>query len=91
MPRRIAVVDYHKGNLLSVVRSATEAGGDAEITDEPKKIASASGLIIPGVGSFEDAMIYLEEIGEKDAVLDAVERGVPLLGICLGLQLLSAR
>ena len=91
MPRRIAVVDYHKGNLLSVVRSATEAGGDAEITDEPKKIASASGLIIPGVGSFEDAMIYLEESGEKDAVLDAVERGVPLLGICLGLQLLSER
>ena len=84
MPRRIAVVDYHKGNLLSVVRSATEAGGDAEITDEPKKIASASGLIIPGVGSFEDAMIYLEESGEKDAVLDAVERGVPLLGILPG-------
>ncbi len=91
MAAPIAVVDYHKGNLLSVVRSLGEVGGDAHITDDPKEISQASGLVIPGVGSFEDAMIYMNESGQADALKDAIGRGVPLLGICLGLQLLCER
>lgn len=91
MPGRIVVVDYHKGNLSSVARSVVEAGGDAVISDNPKDIAAADGVIVPGVGAFEDAMSYVESSGEGDALRDAVGRGVPFLGICLGLHLLFER
>lgn len=91
MAKRIVVVDYHKGNLLSVARSVTEAGGDAVISDSPDAIRDAAGVIVPGVGAFEDAMDYVNSSGEADALHDAVERGVPFLGICLGLHLLFER
>lgn len=89
--RRIVVVDYHKGNLSSVVRGLAEAGGDAVVSDDPAAIRAAAAVVLPGVGSFGDAMSYLRESGEADAVLDALGRGVPFLGICLGLQLLFER
>ena len=89
--RRIVVVDYHKGNLSSVARGLAEAGGDAVVSDDPAAIRAASAVVLPGVGSFGDAMAYLRESGEADAVLDALGRGVPFLGICLGLQLLFER
>ena len=88
---RIVVVDYHKGNISSVVRGLAEAGGTAAVSDDPDEIRAASGVVLPGVGSFGDAMGYLRESGEADAVLDAIGRGVPFLGICLGLQLLFER
>lgn len=88
---RIVVVDYHKGNLSSVVRGLADAGGDAVASDDPAAIRAASGVVLPGVGSFGDAMGYLDESGEAEAVLDAIGRGVPFLGICLGLQLLFER
>ena len=88
---RIVVVDYHKGNISSVVRGLAEAGGAAAVSDDPDEIRAASGVVLPGVGSFGDAMGYLRESGEADAVLDAIGRGVPFLGICLGLQLLFER
>ena len=88
---RIVVVDYHKGNLSSVARGLAEAGGDAVVSDDPAAIRAASAVVLPGVGSFGDAMAYLRESGEADAVLDALGRGVPFLGICLGLQLLFER
>lgn len=91
MAAPIVVVDYHKGNLLSVVRGLAEVGGEAQISDDPAAIAAASGVVLPGVGSFEDAMGYMNESGQADAVRAAVERGVPFLGICLGLQLLFER
>lgn len=91
MSAPIVVVDYHKGNLLSVVRGLSEVGGEAEVTDDPTRIAAASGIVLPGVGSFEDAMAYMGESGQADAVRDAVSSGVPFLGICLGLQLLFER
>ena len=87
----IAVVDYHKGNLLSVARSVAAVGGDVGITDDPDVIASAKAVILPGVGSFEDAMSYMRTSRQADAVVDAIRRGVPFLGICLGLQLLFDR
>ena len=91
MARRIVVVDYHKGNLLSVVRSLTDVGADAVISDDPADIARADGIVLPGVGSFEDAMDYMRESGQDVAVCDAIARGVPFLGICLGQHLLMER
>lgn len=88
---RIVVVDYHKGNLSSVERGLTEVGGTALVSDDPQAIRAASAVVLPGVGSFGDAAAYLRESGEGEAILDAIGRGVPFLGICLGLQLLFER
>lgn len=85
---RIAVVDYHKGNLSSVVRGLARAGAAAYATDNPDEIRSAEGLVLPGVGSFYDAIAYMSESGQDRAVMDAVADGAPFLGICLGQQLL---
>ncbi|MDO4537092.1 MAG: imidazole glycerol phosphate synthase subunit HisH [Coriobacteriales bacterium] len=90
MPQ-IAVVDYHKGNLSSVVRSLSDVGACAFTTDEPARIAAADAVVVPGVGAFEDCMSYLHESGEAEAVLQAAEKGVPFLGICLGLHVLFER
>ncbi len=84
----IVVVDYHKGNIASVVRGLTAAGGRARIADDPAEFAKADALVLPGVGSFGDAMAYLDESGQGTAILRAIDAGVPFLGICLGLQLL---
>ena len=89
--RRIVVVDYHKGNLSSVVRGLADAGADAVISDDPAVIRAAAGVVLPGVGSFADAMAYVRESGQDEALLDAIGRGVPFLGICLGMQLLFER
>ena len=88
---KIVVVDYHKGNLSSVVRGLARAGVVAEASDDPAAIRTADGLVIPGVGSFYDAAAFMRASGEDRAVLDAVAAGVPVLGICLGLQLLFER
>lgn len=84
----IVVVDYHKGNLRSVERGLVEAGGAALVSDDPATIAGAAALVLPGVGSFGDAMGYLRESGEGEAIVAAIRRRAPFLGICLGLQLL---
>lgn len=91
MAGEIVVVDYHKGNLSSVARSLRDAGGNATISDDPARIARASAVVVPGVGAFEDAMDYLRESGEAEAILSSAARGVPFLGICLGLHLLFER
>lgn len=88
---RIAVVNYHKGNLLSVVRSLDDVGAQAFATDDPARIADADAVVVPGVGAFEDAMDYLQASGEAEAIKDAAARGVPFLGICLGLHVLFKR
>lgn len=88
---RIAIVDYHKGNLLSVVRSLSDVGANAVATDDPAAIRAADAVVVPGVGAFEDAMTYLRESGEAEAILEAAGRGVPFLGICLGLHVLFER
>lgn len=88
---RIVVVDYHKGNLSSVVRSLSDVGADAISSDVPEVISAADAVVIPGVGAFEDAMSHLEASGEGDAIVDSARRGVPLLGICLGLHVLFER
>lgn len=91
MAAQIVVIDYHKGNLLSVERGLMEAGGQALVSDDPAAIEKADALVLPGVGSFGDAVAYLAESGQREAILAALGRGVPFLGICLGLQLLLER
>lgn len=88
---KIVVVDYHKGNLSSVVRGLARAGAAACTSDDPEQIRRADGLVIPGVGAFYDAIAFMRQSGEETAVLDAVAAGTPLLGICLGLQLFFER
>lgn len=73
----IVIVDYHKGNLLSVARSLSGIGGGVEISDDPGTIASAAGIICPGVGSFEDATTYMRTSGEADAIVRAIQSGIP--------------
>ncbi|MFR3877956.1 MAG: glutamine amidotransferase-related protein [Collinsella sp.] len=80
---KIVVVDYHKGNLSSVVRGLARAGAAACTSDDPEQIRNADGLVIPGVGAFYDAIAFMRQSGEEAAVLDAVAAGTPLLGICL--------
>lgn len=88
----IVVIDYHKGNLSSVRRGLMRAGWDDVVTsDDPAAIRAAAGLVLPGVGSFYDAIEFMRESGQDEAVLEAIGRAVPFLGICLGLQLLCAR
>lgn len=84
----ITVVDYGAGNIMSVVNSLTFCGAETVVTDDPARVGNAGALILPGVGSFGAAKAVLDERGLTDAILRAVKRGVPVLGICLGLQLL---
>ncbi|MFB6113435.1 MAG: imidazole glycerol phosphate synthase subunit HisH [Halodesulfurarchaeum sp.] len=82
----VLVVDYGLGNLRSVTRGLERAGADVTISDDPAMVPDADGIVLPGVGAFGDGM---ENAGPfRDALLDAAARGVPLLGICLGMQML---
>lgn len=84
----IAIIDYEMGNLSSVFKGLEKSGFSAVVTGEPEKLMEAKGLVLPGVGAFADAMEELEKKGLKDTILEAVCSGKPLLGICLGMQLL---
>ena len=87
----IVVVDYQKGNLQSVVRAVNAVGGNAFASSDPADISAASAVILPGVGSFEDAMASLKASGQADAIVETIAKGTPFLGICLGLQVLFTR
>jgi glutamine amidotransferase len=84
----IAVVDYCKGNLMSVERGLQAAGGNARIVDDPSDILSAQAIVLPGVGAFSDAVQSMVSSGQMAALREALAHGVPFLGICLGLHLL---
>ncbi len=84
----IAIIDYGVGNLFSLKSSLEYIGADVTVTSDKKIIHSAEKIILPGVGAFGDAAKKLEETGLKGIILDEVKNGKPLLGICLGMQLL---
>ncbi|MBP5288655.1 MAG: imidazole glycerol phosphate synthase subunit HisH [Clostridia bacterium] len=84
----IALVDYGVGNLFSLLSSFAAIGVEARATDDPAVIAAADRVILPGVGAFADARRKLAESGLEKTVLDQAEKGKPLMGICLGMQLL---
>ena len=84
----IAVVDYKKGNLLSVERGLRAAGADARITDDAAEIVAADAIVLPGVGAFADAAATMDELGQTEVIRRRIAEGVPFLGICLGEHLL---
>lgn len=84
----IAIIDYDMGNLRSVQKGFERAGHPAIITREPKDIMDASHVVLPGVGAFRDCMENLNKYGLIEPILNAIDKGKPFLGICLGLQLL---
>ncbi|WNQ11026.1 imidazole glycerol phosphate synthase subunit HisH [Paenibacillus aurantius] len=84
----IAIVDYGMGNLHSVSKAIERLGFEAEVTSDPQAILGADGVILPGVGAFGDAMEQLQETGLGETVKQYAASGKPLLGICLGMQLL---
>ena len=84
----IAIVDYDAGNLKSVEKALIYIGEKPLVTDDSEVILSADKIILPGVGAFGEAMDKLKARGLVDTLRKAVEKGIPLLGICLGMQLL---
>jgi imidazole glycerol-phosphate synthase subunit HisH len=85
---RIAVVDYGMGNRRSVEKAVERVGGRPEITRDHDAIRAADGVIVPGVGAFRAAMDALRDLGLDAVLLERAAAGVPLLGICLGMQVL---
>jgi len=83
---KIIILDYGLGNLRSVEKAIEKAGGAPQISSDPKDLREAEGIILPGVGAFRDAQANLSRLAP--ALLEDVETEKPLLGICLGLQLL---
>ena len=84
----IAVLDYGIGNLRSAEKALQHLGADAALVDDPDLAATASGVVLPGVGSFGRCAQALRSSGLDEAAVTAVDRGVPFLGICVGFQLL---
>ena len=84
----IAVIDYGVGNLFSLTASLKYLGADVKVTGEKEEIEAADRIILPGVGAFEDAAAKLRATGLVDTIMKETAAGKPLLGICLGMQLL---
>lgn len=84
----ITIVDYGAGNLRSISRAFEHLGIAAEVVDRPEAVARAAAVVLPGVGAAGAAMRFLKAKGLDDAVRAALRRGVPFLGVCLGMQLL---
>src|SRR5213076_1360263 len=84
----IGIVDYGMGNLFSVSKALERLGAEYFLSSEKKDLLAADALILPGVGSFRDAMLRLNEEGLSEMVKEFAKSGKPLLGICLGMQLL---
>jgi glutamine amidotransferase len=85
----ITVVDYGAGNIGSVLNMIRKVGGQAVASAQPDELQSAKKVLLPGVGSFDNAMIKLERLGLVEPLRDCAASGVPLFGICLGMQLLA--
>lgn len=84
----IAIIDYGVGNLFSLKSSLSSIGAEVIVTGEREKIEKAEKIILPGVGAFEDAAKKLKESGLSEIVINEAKKGKPILGICLGMQLL---
>lgn len=84
----VTVIDYGVGNLLSVQRGLEYCGANVLVTADPERILSASRVVLPGVGAFANAMTALNDLGLVEVIREISNRQTPLLGICLGMQLL---
>ena len=84
----IAIVDYGVGNLFSLISSFKKIGADIIVTADPEVISAADGIILPGVGAFEDAARKLRDSGLDKVIVAETQKGKKLMGICLGMQML---
>tara|TARA_Y100000768_G_C23835005_1_gene613252 strand:- start:161 stop:772 length:612 start_codon:yes stop_codon:yes gene_type:complete len=88
----ITIVDYGMGNLGSISNMLKKIGANCEVTSEINKIKNSKKIILPGVGSFDTAINKIDELGLRDIIIELVKiKKVPILGICLGMQLLLER
>lgn len=85
---KVTIIDYGAGNLPSVERALQRLGVEPKPTNSPDKIANADALILPGVGHYAALVRALDEQMMRESLVKAIQRGVPFLGICLGLQVL---
>jgi glutamine amidotransferase len=88
MSTRIAILDYGMGNLRSVEKALEHVGAAAAITNDAGEVRAADGVILPGVGAFPRAIERIRQLGLDELIAERRDAGVPILGICLGLQLL---
>lgn len=86
----VTIIDYGSGNLLSVSRALEHCGANCVVTGDPDVIATASALVLPGVGAFRDGMEGLASSGLIEPILTHARAGRPFLGICLGMQMLAS-
>jgi glutamine amidotransferase len=84
----IGIVDYGVGNLRSVEKALAAVGAEARVSSQRRELGACAGLVLPGVGAFGDAMAGLTSSGLDEVVLEAVSAGRPLLGLCVGYQML---
>ena len=84
----IALIDYNMGNLRSVLNAFEKIGKKVEVVKDADKLKEFDKVILPGVGAFGDAMSHLKKSGLKESIIEFAKSGKPLLGICLGMQLL---
>jgi imidazole glycerol-phosphate synthase subunit HisH len=88
--KSVVVLDYGSGNLRSAQRALQRVGASVEVTDDLDAAASAAGLVVPGVGAFEACMTGLRAIGGERVIAERVADGRPVLGVCVGMQILFA-
>ena len=91
MTTKVVVLDYGSGNLRSAQRALERTGADDEVTADPDAAAAADGLVVPGVGAYEACMTGLRGVNGDRIVADRLAKGHPVLGICVGMQILFSR
>ncbi|MEN4472994.1 imidazole glycerol phosphate synthase subunit HisH [Mycolicibacterium cosmeticum] len=89
--KKVVVLDYGSGNLRSAQRAVQRTGAEVEVTSDPAAAANADGLVVPGVGAYEACMVGLRGIGGEEIIAKRVSAGRPVLGVCVGMQILFAR
>jgi glutamine amidotransferase len=88
---KVVVLDYGSGNLRSAQRALERTGAEVEVTADPAAAAAADGLVVPGVGAYEACMAGLRGVNGDQIVADRLAKGHPVLGICVGMQILFSR
>jgi imidazole glycerol-phosphate synthase subunit HisH len=86
--QKITLLDYGMCNMLNVARALEHAGADVHVTEDPKEAIAAERLVVPGVGAFSECMRAVNDLGHGDAIREFVKSGRPMLGICVGMQIL---